>query len=52
VTPEGVGALAEVGAAAIAVHEAPVTLEEAMRQGTAPVVERAERAALAWTGPG
>jgi glycerate 2-kinase len=52
VTLEGEAALAAVGAAAVAVHETPVTLEEARLLGAAPVLDRAERMALAWPGAG
>lgn len=48
VTPEGSDALAEVGAEAVAVHEAPVTLDEAMRLGAAPLERCAAMVAVAW----
>jgi glycerate 2-kinase len=45
VTPEGVSALAEVGAVVVPVTEQPMTVEEAMAGGPAPLVRAAERAA-------
>jgi glycerate kinase len=45
VTPEGVAALAEAGAEAVAVHERPIPLEEAMALGVAPVEHCGERVA-------
>jgi glycerate kinase len=45
VTPEGVDALAQAGAEAVPVHEVPVTLEEAIAMGGAPLVACGERLA-------
>ena len=45
VTPEGVASLAAVGARAVPVHDVPVTLEEAIAAGTAPLAACAERLA-------
>jgi glycerate 2-kinase len=46
VTPEGVEALAQAGAEAIAVQEQAVSLEQAIAAGTAPLAACAERAAV------
>jgi glycerate kinase len=45
VTPEGIAALAAVGAIAVPVSERPMSLEEALAAGTAPLERAAERAA-------
>ncbi len=45
VTPEGVTALAQAGAEAVPVHDEPVTLEEAIAAGVAPLVACGERLA-------
>ncbi len=45
VTPEGIAALSEVGALVVPVVEQPMTVEEAMAAGAAPLVRAAERAA-------
>ncbi len=45
VTPEGAKALAAVGATVIAVHDAPITLEEAVVAGGTPIEACAERLA-------
>jgi hypothetical protein len=45
VTPEGREALAAVGAEAVAAHDAPITLDEAIAAGVAPIEARAERLA-------
>ncbi len=45
VTPEGREALSNVDAEVVAVHDAPVTLEEAVALGTAPIEAAAERVA-------
>jgi len=44
-TPEGIAALAELGAVVVPVVEQAATLEEAMAAGTAPLMRAAERAA-------
>ncbi len=49
VTPEGRDALAAVGASVAAVHEAPITLDEALAAGTPPIEICSERAAIALT---
>ena len=46
--PEGIDALATVGAAAIPVWETPVPLEVALAAGAAPVEACGERLARAW----
>ena len=43
VTPEGIEALAAVGATVVAVHDGPITLEEAITAGVAPVERCGER---------
>jgi hypothetical protein len=43
VTPEGIAALATVGAVAVPVAEAPQTVEQAMAAGVAPVERCGER---------
>jgi glycerate kinase len=45
VLPEGIAALAELGAVVVPVIERPITLAEAMAAGSAPVVRAAERVA-------
>jgi glycerate 2-kinase len=45
VLPEGIAALAEQGAVVMPVTERPISLEEAMAAGSAPVMRAAERAA-------
>ena len=45
VTPEGIAALAAWGAIVVPVVEAPLTVEEAMAAGSAPVDRAAERVA-------
>ena len=45
VTPEGIAALASLGAVVVPVTERPMSLQEAMAAGTAPVVRAAERVA-------
>jgi glycerate kinase len=45
VTPEGIAALAEVGAIVVPVIERPMTVEEAMAAGADPLIRAAERAA-------
>jgi glycerate kinase len=45
-TPEGIEALAAVGAAVVAVNEGPLTLDEARAAGTGPVEGAAARAAI------
>ena len=45
VTPEGIAAMAEVGAEAVPIHDEPITLEEAVRLGVEPVERAAERLA-------
>ena len=45
VEPDGIDALAEVGAVAVPVVERPQTVEEAMAAGTAPVIRCGERLA-------
>lgn len=45
VEPDGIAALAEVGATAVPVLERPQTVEEAMAAGTAPLVRCGERLA-------
>ena len=44
-TPEGIAALATVGAVVVPVVEQPMTAEEAMAAGPTPLVRAAERAA-------
>jgi glycerate kinase len=44
-TPEGIEALALVGAVVVPVTERPVTVEEQIAAGSAPLVRAAERAA-------
>ena len=44
-TPEGIAALAELGAIVVPVIEQPMTVEEAMAAGTDPLIRAAERAA-------
>jgi glycerate 2-kinase len=51
VTPEGIDALAAVGAIAVAVVEGPQSVEEAIAAGTGPVVRCAERIARLVTVP-
>jgi glycerate kinase len=45
VTPEGIDALAQLGAVVVPVTERPISLEEAMAAGAAPVVRAGERVA-------
>jgi glycerate kinase len=45
VTPDGIEALASVGATVIAVHDEPITLEEAAALGVAPIERCGERVA-------
>jgi glycerate kinase len=45
VTPEGAAVMAGIGAIALPIAEAPMTLEEALAAGTAPLSRAAERAA-------
>jgi glycerate kinase len=45
VTPDGIEALAAVGASVVAVHDAPITLEAAIAAGSAPIGACAERVA-------
>jgi glycerate kinase len=45
VTPDGIDALAQAGARVVPVHETPVTLEEAISAGAAPLVACGERLA-------
>jgi glycerate kinase len=47
VTPDGIAALAQAGAKAVPVHETPVSLEEAIAAGAAPLVACGERLAHA-----
>ena len=47
VEPAGAEALAAVGARTVAVHDGPITLEEARAAGTAPLEACAERLAAA-----
>lgn len=49
VTPEGIEALAAVGARAVPASEPPLPLVEAMAAGTAPLVACGERLARGWT---
>jgi glycerate kinase len=48
VTPEGAHALLEVGAVSLPVIEGPMTVEEAMAAGPAPIERAAERLARIW----
>ncbi len=52
VEPEGVAALAAVGARAVAVHEAPVDVAAAMAAGGEPVERCGERLAREWAPVG
>ena len=45
VTPEGIEPLGRLGAVVVPVTEGPMTVEEAMASGSAPLVRAAERAA-------
>jgi glycerate kinase len=45
VEPEGIAALAELGAVVVPVAEAPMTVEDAMAAGAAPIERAAERVA-------
>ncbi len=45
VLPEGIAALAELGAIVVPVTERPMSIEEAMAAGTSPLVRAAERVA-------
>jgi glycerate 2-kinase len=45
VTPEGISALAPLGAVVVPITERPISLEEAMAAGAAPVSRAAERVA-------
>jgi glycerate kinase len=45
VTAEGAAVMAELGAVTVAVSEQPVSLDEAIAAGTAPIADAAERAA-------
>jgi glycerate kinase len=47
-TPQGIAALASLGAVVVPVVERPMTLEEAMAAGAAPVIRAAERVARIW----
>ncbi len=49
VTPEGAAALAEVGAVAVPVIEAPMDLDAAIALGGAPLERAAERVAQIWS---
>jgi hypothetical protein len=44
-TPEGIAALAEIGALVVPVVERPMSVEQAMAAGPAPIARAAERAA-------
>jgi glycerate kinase len=48
VTPEGAQALLEVGAVSLPVIEGPMTVEDAMAAGPAPIERAAERLARIW----
>jgi glycerate kinase len=52
VEPDGVAAMAAVGATTAAVHDRPVSLEEAVAAGTEPLVDAAERLARAMSDGG
>ena len=52
VEPEGVAALAALGARAVPVHERPIPVEEAMAAGAAPIEACGERLARAITDGG
>ena len=49
VTPEGEAALWEVGAVSLPVIESPMTVEDAMAAGAAPLERAAERASRLWS---
>ena len=52
VEPEGIDALAAVGATAVPVSDPPLPVEEAMAAGAAPVERCGERLARAWSAAG
>ena len=52
VEPEGIEALAAVGATAVPVSDPPLPVEEAMAAGAAPVERCGERLARAWSAAG
>jgi glycerate kinase len=52
VEPEGAAALAALEAPAVAVHEGPISLDDAMAAGTAPIETCAERLARSITDDG
>jgi glycerate kinase len=49
VTPDGAKALLEVGAVSVPVIEGPMTVEDAMAAGPAPIERAAERLARIWS---
>jgi glycerate kinase len=50
VTPEGIEALAQVGATVVAVHDEPITLEAAIALGVVPIERCGERVARLFAG--